>query len=187
MEKQSKYLTTFERKLLLKTLETDLRPEYRRRIEIILLADVGQSQSQICQQLGCSHETARYWISLTKTGQANKWNESSVGRPKVVSDEYINRLKELAIHNPRDYGYTFQVWTAQCLAKHLEKELGRKFSSCHVNRLLKQMGISLKRNNKIVEAKTKEREKLKIIIRDLQSNVKSDFFWSLNLLKTLDS
>lgn len=186
MENQSKYLTTFERKLLLKKLETDLRPEYRRRIEIILLADVGQSQSQICQQLGCSQETARYWISLTKTGQANKWNESSVGRPKVVSDEYLNRLKELAINSPRDYGYTFQIWTAQCLAKHLEKELGQKFSSCHVNRLLKQMGISLKRNNKLVEAKTQEREKLKIIICDLQSNVKSDFFWSLNLLKTLD-
>ncbi|WP_339382242.1 hypothetical protein [Nostoc flagelliforme] len=44
MENGSKYLTPFQRKLLLKSLEAELRPEYRRRIEIMLLADAGQSQ-----------------------------------------------------------------------------------------------------------------------------------------------
>ncbi|NJM74367.1 MAG: helix-turn-helix domain-containing protein, partial [Scytonema sp. RU_4_4] len=60
-EKPGQYLTPFQRQLLLKNLETDLRPEYRRRIEIMLLADIGQSQTQICEALKCSQETARYW------------------------------------------------------------------------------------------------------------------------------
>jgi putative transposase len=186
MEKQNQYLTIFERKLLSKTLETDLRPEYRRRLEIMLRADAGQSQSEICQQLGCSQETARYWILMARTGQSHKWNESPVGRPKVVSDRYLKRLRELAIQSPRDYDYSFQNWTAQWLAKHLAKEFGEQVSSCHINRLLKQMGISLKRNNKIVEQKNKSQKKTEIIIRDLQSNAKSDFFWSLNFCKTLN-
>ena len=46
MENHGLYLTPFQRKLLLKNLEADLRPEYRRRIEIMLLADAGQSQAQ---------------------------------------------------------------------------------------------------------------------------------------------
>jgi hypothetical protein len=64
-------LTPFQRKLLLKSLEGDLRLEYRRRIEIMLLADTGQSQAQICKALGCSQEMARYWIAMAQAGNAH--------------------------------------------------------------------------------------------------------------------
>ena len=47
----SKLLTLFQRKSLIKNLEECLHPEYRRRIEIMLLADMGKSQSQICRKL----------------------------------------------------------------------------------------------------------------------------------------
>lgn len=142
MEKQWKYLIPFQRKLLQKSLQTDLRPEYRRRIEIMLLADIGQSQTQICEALGCSAEMARYWIVVAQTGNAHRWNDRPMGRPKTVTDQYLDRLRELASHSPREHGYAFQRWTAQWLGKHLEKELGIKFSNCHINRLLKQMGLS---------------------------------------------
>lgn len=65
-----------------------------------------------------------------------------MGRPKTVKEQYLNRLKELVSNSPREYGYAFQRWTAQWLGKHLEKELGIKVSNCHINRLLKQMGLS---------------------------------------------
>ncbi len=54
----SQFLTTVQRKLLLENLQADLRPEYRRRIEIMLLADMGYSQVQICAALGWATETA---------------------------------------------------------------------------------------------------------------------------------
>ncbi len=66
MENQGLYLTPFEHKLLL-NLETDLRPQYRRRIEIMLLADAGKSQTQICEALLCSQETTRYWIDQLRS------------------------------------------------------------------------------------------------------------------------
>ncbi len=142
MENHGLYLTSFQRKLLLKNLEADLRPEYRRRIEIMLLADAGQSQAQICEALLCSQETARYWIAIAQAGLAHHWNDRLMGRPKTVNEQYLARLKQLANHSPREYGYPFQRWTAQWLSKHLEKELGIKLSSCHINRLLKEMGLS---------------------------------------------
>ena len=61
---EGKFLTSFQKKALQKSLQGDLQPEYRRRIEIMLLADVGKSQSQICEIIGCSQEMARYWIGL---------------------------------------------------------------------------------------------------------------------------
>jgi putative transposase len=93
VENESKYLTPFKRKHLLKSLETDLRSEYRRRIEIMLLADAGQSQAQICKALGCSQETARHWIVMAKTGMAHCWNDSPMGRPKAINQQYLDSLK----------------------------------------------------------------------------------------------
>ena len=84
MEKQGQYLTPFQRKLLHKNLQADLRPEYRRRIEIMLLADAGQSQAQICEALLCAQETARYWIAMAQAGLAHNWDDRPMGRPKTV-------------------------------------------------------------------------------------------------------
>lgn len=44
----SKYLTSFQRKLLLGSLEKTLPESYRQRIEIMLLADEGKTQRSIC-------------------------------------------------------------------------------------------------------------------------------------------
>ncbi len=144
MENLGQYLTSFQRKLLLKNLESDLPPEYRRRIEIMLLADAGESQTAICKTLGCSPETARYWILMAQVGNVHYWNDRKIGRPKTINQEYLNRLKELASYSPREYGYPFQRWTAQWLGKHLAQEMGIKVSNTHINRLLREMGLSLR-------------------------------------------
>ena len=184
MEKQGLYLTPFQRKLLLKSLEGDLRPEYRRRIEIMLLADTGQSQAQICEALLCAQETARYWITMAQIGQARHWNARPMGRPKAVNEQYLARLKELASHSPREYGYPFERWTAQWLGKHLAKELGIKVSSCHITRLLKSMGLSTRHRSETVEKVTDGTKDSSITIRDLQSDWEPDFLYSLNFIKT---
>ncbi len=143
--RESKFLTPFQRQVLLKNLAADLQPEYRRRLEIILLADMGKSQAQICEILGCSQEMARYWIAIAKAGLAHKWQERLVGRPKIANDQYILRLKELVSHSPREYGYAFACWTALWLSRHLAQEFGIEISDRHINRLLKQMGLSTKK------------------------------------------
>ncbi|GAA6619187.1 transposase [Scytonema sp. NUACC26] len=181
-EKQSLYLTPFQRKLLVKNLETDLRPEYRRRIEIMLLADMGQSQTQICEVLGCSQETARYWIGMAKAGQAHHWSDRPMGRPKTVNKQYLESLKELVSHSPRDYGYPFQRWTAQWLSKHLEKEFGLKVSDCHITRLLKSMGLSTRHKGDGAQqvAALDNSKNSSIMIRDLRSELLTDIFWFFN-------
>jgi len=183
VENPGLYLTPFQRKYLLKSLETDLRAEYRRRIEIMLLADAGQSQAQICEALGCSQETARYWIAIASSGQAHKWSDRLIGRPKTVNQQYLSRLKELVSHSPREYGYPFERWTAQWLSKHLAKELGIKVSSCHINRLLKEMGLSTRQVSETVKKKTHSTKDSGITINDLQSSSEFDSLWSLDLLQ----
>jgi transposase len=154
VSESGQFLSSSQRKQLLEKLQTSLRPEHRRRIEIMLLADKGYSQAQICEKLQCSHETARFWISMVQLGQIHHWDILPVGRPKVVNDQYLERLRELVSRSPRDYGYFFRSWTAEWLSKHLEKEFDIKVSDRHINRLLKKMGLSTRSKGSEVE-KTK--------------------------------
>ncbi|MDJ0571987.1 MAG: helix-turn-helix domain-containing protein, partial [Pleurocapsa sp. MO_192.B19] len=56
-------------------------------------------------------------------------------------------------------------------SKHLAKELGIEVSERHVNRLLKQMGLSTRRSRSLQQANEgKTSSKSNIVIRNLQGN-----------------
>ncbi|MFN6535938.1 MAG: transposase [Nostoc sp. EkiNYC01] len=166
----SKYLTSFQRKLLIVNLQKSLPESYRQRIEIMLLADEGKTQTQICQILGCCPATARHWTHIARTGMAHQWQDCPIGRPKAVSDEYLERLKELINSSPRDRGYSFRRWTTNWLGKHLAKEFGIEVSDRHLKRLLKQMGLSTRPKANNPQANSIEQAtSSKILISDLKS------------------
>lgn len=165
-----KYLTAFQRKLLLQNLHKSLLESYRQRIEIMLLADEGKTQREICQTLGCCAATARHWTHIARTGMAHQWQDCPIGRPKAVNDQYLERLKELINSSPRDHGYAFRRWTANWLGKHLAKEFEIEVSDRHIKRLLKQMGLStLPKPNNAEQNSTEQAQGSKILIADLKS------------------
>jgi transposase len=171
----SKYLTSFQRKLLLGSLEKSLPESYRQRIEIMLLADEGKTQTEICQILGCCPATARYWMHMARMGMAHLWQDCPIGRPKAISDQYLERLKELVSSSPRDHGYAFRRWTTNWLGKHLAKEFGIEVSDRHIKRLLKQMGLStLPKPSNSEKSSTEQAQGSKILISDLKSAVIPD-------------
>ncbi|NER03566.1 MAG: helix-turn-helix domain-containing protein [Okeania sp. SIO3C4] len=165
-------LTSFQRKLLEKNLDDNLPWQYRQRIEIMLLADEGKTQGQICKAVGCSPGTARHWILIAKSGQAHKWNNHPIGRPQEVNEQYLERLKELVTNSPKEFGYVFRRWSASWLSKHLAKEFGTQLSDRHINRLLKQMGLSTKpKPPKTEEMSGQDINGKNIVIRDLNFDI----------------
>jgi transposase len=186
MKNSSQYLTPLQRKLLLRNIKTDLRPEYRLRIEIMLLADVEVSQAEICNLLGCSQSTARYWIYIAQAGKFYSWSDRPVRRPKTVSSAYVKRLEELVMSSPREYGYSFRRWTAMWLKRHLAKELGIEVMERHINRMLKEMGLSRHQSEREQVGKTMPNAQSQriFIIRDLPLDISTSLnskgiLWSL--------
>lgn len=179
--KPGECLTPFQRKLLQKSLQDDLPEQYRQRIEIMLLADEGKTQTQICKALGCSQGTAARWILKARSGQAHNWQDSPIGRPKSVNEQCLERLRELVSQSPREFGYSFQCWTAQCLNKHLAEEFDVKVTAHHINRLLKQLGLSTRPKTAIDESATNQTGtgNSSIVIRDLLSSSSPDSPFSL--------
>jgi transposase len=108
------------------------------------------------------------------------WNDPPVGRPKIISDQYLDRLKELVSRSPRDYGYPFQRWTAQWLKRHLAQETGVEISDRHINRLLKQMGLSTRSQSQSSgqSSRALDHSSCGITIGDLTPAALPDSFWT---------
>ena len=99
---RGKYLPHSQRKLLEENLKRkDLSNKKRQRLTIILLADEGKTQAEICQATGCSQATARYWISRARNGSAEHWN-SNFGRPAKITPDFKKDLKQLISQNPKE-------------------------------------------------------------------------------------
>jgi len=166
-----KYLSPFQRKLLEKNLQEDLPRKYRQRLEIMLLADEGKSQGEICRTLGCSPTMARHWRLMASTGLAHNWRADLIGAPKRVNERYLERLRQLVSLPPKlvkvpnkPYTYPNGRWTAHQLSRHLKEELGIEVSDRHINRLLKQMGLSTRPQTLPTQNKGKNR----IVIANLE-------------------
>jgi transposase len=163
------FLSDFQRQMLLKSLQENCSQSQRQRIQIMLLADKGIPQAEICQIVGCCPATARHWIHIARQGMAHQWQDSPIGRPKSVRDEYLHRLKELLYSSPRNYGYIFEYWTLNRLHKHLCEEFGFKVSDRHFKRILKQMGLSTRpKSSHNQQNSPKSAAEPKIAIADLK-------------------
>ncbi|MGL5835170.1 MAG: winged helix-turn-helix domain-containing protein, partial [Waterburya sp.] len=82
----------------------------------------------------------------------------------------------------KDYQYPFRRWTAQKLSLYLQADLGIKLTPQHLNRLLKQMGLST-RPKPIPEAAS-DRTGENIQIGNLDTTFMSDTseIWNFNPL-----
>ncbi len=168
-------LTPFQRRLLEKKLQEDLPSSYRQRIQIMLLASEGKSQAEICRTLKCCPATVRHWMHIARNGMAHQWQDCPIGRPKVVTKEYLQRLQELVNNSPRDYGYSFERWTGSWLSKRLAKEFGVEVTGHHINRLLKQMGLSTRSQTSNAEdTDNGNANNNRILITDLKSENTAD-------------
>ncbi len=76
---------------------------------------------------------------MAKSGQAHNWQDQPIGRPKIVTASYLERLKQLITANPRDLGYPFSRWTGQWLSKHLSQEFDIEVTARHINRLIEEL------------------------------------------------
>lgn len=82
--------------------------------------------------------------SLVNSPSCCEWDIPTLGRTTTVTEQYLERLRELVNDSPQSYGYPRMRWTGQLLKRHLARELEIEISDRHINRLLQQMGLSVR-------------------------------------------
>jgi transposase len=119
--------------------------------------------------------------SSVRFAQPIDCSSQPIGRPKVITDEYLDSLKRLTENSPQVYGYPFKRWTAAWLRRHLAKEFGIEVSDRHINRLLQQMGLSTRTGSARKNDSDSGHYRIgNILIQDLNPDAVPEFDWPVN-------
>jgi len=119
----------------------------RTRVQMILLAiEKNMTAPQIGQIVRKNEQTVRVWIKrFNAEGINGLYDEPRPGTPKVVTEEYSQRLLEVVRQRPRALGQPYSLWTLARLADYMAEETGLRVSPETVRRVLKAGDIVLSR------------------------------------------
>lgn len=113
-------------------------PHLRNRCEMILLSNNGLTPPQIAQRLGGSRRTITRYIQRYEAHRlAGLYDKPKPGRPRRVTDEYLEKLQATVVQDPRLLGQPYSHWTTENLARYLEEQTGICLCSRQVAKYLK--------------------------------------------------
>jgi transposase len=128
-----------------------------RNATMILMTDVGRSKFDIAEDLGCSPATVdnvrkRY----RERGLEGLQRRKPPGRTSRATPEYRAALRKTVETPPQSLGYGFSVWSANRLAKHLEKTTKIALSDDRLRTILAEEGFSFQRPKHTLKGKRDE-------------------------------
>lgn len=141
-----------------------------RNATMILMTAVGRSKFDIAKDLGCCPATVdnvrkRY----RQQGLEGLQRRSPPGRTSRATPAYRAALREAVQTPPQTLGYGFSVWTANRLARHLQKTMGIELGDDRVRAILAEEGFSFQRPKHTMKGKRDEaayeraRDELKVL------------------------
>jgi transposase len=111
-----------------------------RRKRAWVLYQPGWPQKQIAEALGVTKGAVSQWIKTGEEGgEAALKSRKSTGSPRLLSTEERQRIPGLLERGAESFGFRGNLWTCPRVAKVIECELGVKYHSAHVSRILKEL------------------------------------------------
>lgn len=128
-----------------------------RNATVILMTGVGRSKFDIAKDLGCSPATVdnvrkRY----RQRGLAGLARRKPPGRASRATPQYRAALRKAVQTPPQTLGYGFSVWSANRLAKHLEKTTKIALGDDRLRTILAEEGFSFQRPKHTMKGKRNE-------------------------------
>lgn len=135
-----------------KTRETDLKPRYRDRLEIVRLSDAGFAIPKIAVILDQSEQRVRYWLKRFLEGGFDALSDAPhLGPSSALTPEILEHLRAEIRKGER-------TWTASQLSEWLFDSFGVKLCAEHLSRRLKREGFVWKRTSRSLRHERKAEE-----------------------------
>lgn len=109
---------------------------------ILKLREEGKKQQQIADIIGCSQVSVSKWISRYKSGRTLETLPRS-GRPTKLKKKLLKKLRAKLLKEIKKVNKKFCSLNTKQLSEIIEKEVGKKYSLRHVERLMHKLGFSL--------------------------------------------
>lgn len=156
----------------LEDLQTNGSNQIRERSLAVLHCAAGKKIAWIAEALNRRPLTVRTWINaFEENGISGLKRAYSPGRPSYRRKELQPRLTEYLGHSPRDYGWAEELWTTKTINAQFEKDLGRKFGTRTIERLLQDAGYSYKRARKSMPLSAPSKEEKLARVNEIAKDI----------------
>jgi transposase len=124
---------------------------YDHRLHGILLICAGFSCYQVANLFGHSPRTVEYWVKrFEESGFAGLDESPHSGRPSVLSETDLASVGKHLRCNPRDFGYSQNLWDGKLLSHHLKQTLGVKIGVRQCQRLFRKLGFRRRKPRPVI-------------------------------------
>jgi transposase len=115
-----------------------------RRARAARMLASGMSIARVSMELGLSPATARRYQTLFAAGGvAALMQLGDVGRRSQLSTAAQGRIARAMTGTPRSCGFASESWTRDSVRKFIEREFGIRYSPSHINRLIRDLGLTV--------------------------------------------
>ncbi len=132
------------------SLEHSAEAHFLHRLHCVLIVLKGVCATTVAKWFNYSPSTVSRWVKqYNQFGIIGLKDTPRSGRPKKISSEQFNMLRQDIIVSPRNLGYAGLEWDAKCLQAHLENCYKISLGIRQCQRLIKQLKH---KQEKIVES-----------------------------------
>jgi transposase len=129
-----------------------------RRLRAFELKQEGWSQQNIARALGVGKGAVSQWMKRAREGGGKEAlrKRSSPGKPPRLSADQRARLSGLLEKGAVGHGFRGEVWTCQRVAQVIKREFGVGYHPAHLSRILKRLGFSLQKPNRLADQRDED-------------------------------
>ena len=124
---------------------------YDHRLHGVLLVSQGFSCYEVGTMLGHTPKTIETWINqFNARGFAGLQEDLKSGRPSSLNETMISGINSDLRNNPRNFGYSQNLWDGKLLSHHIEKVYNVKLGVRQCQRLFNKLGFRLRKPRPVI-------------------------------------
>lgn len=124
---------------------------YDHRLHGVLLVSHGINCYQAAAWLGQNPRTVERWVQRFETrGFAGLQEKERPGRPGRLNESQWETVGQDLRRNPRELGYTQNLWDGKLLAHHLTRAYGTHLGVRQCQRIFRQLGFRRRKPRPVI-------------------------------------
>ena len=124
---------------------------YDHRLHGVLLVAKGKNCYEVAEILGHSPTTIESWVHLfNDRGFEGLHDEVHPGRPSRISESTIEEIEKDLRKNPRELGYTQNLWDGKLLSHHLKEKYSLLIGVRQAQRLFHKLGFRQRKPRPVI-------------------------------------
>lgn len=124
---------------------------YDHRLHGVLMVSRGMSCGEVAQWLGQDATTVERWVKRFNTDGCDALREGEhTGRIKRLTTDQWDETKRVLRQNPRELGYTQNLWDGKLLSHHLCVSYGVTIGVRQCQRMFHEMDLRLRKPRPVI-------------------------------------